>query len=104
MSFICSIRLKTAIHQLMLSFDTVFMCKIGVNYQYVSRDTCTYEHVFCFLFFFLCVCFFFFFFFFKKRLVCAVIGACALIRTNMVVNIVIRSCGFQQSYNVSNQR
>ena len=71
------------------------MCKIGVNYQYVSRDTFTYEHVFFF---------FFFFFFFKKRLVCAVIGACALIRTNMVVNIVIRSCGFQQSYNVSNQR
>ena len=38
MSFKCSIRLKTAIRHLMLSFDTVFMCKIGVNYQYISLD------------------------------------------------------------------
>ena len=79
MSFICSIRLKTAIHQLMLSFDTVFVCKIGVNNQYVSRAMCDYEHVF------------------QERLRCAVIGACALIRTNMVVNIFNRTSGFQQS-------
>ena len=46
MSFICPIRLKTAIHQLMLSFDTVYMRKIGVSYQYVSRVMCAYEHVF----------------------------------------------------------
>ena len=84
MSFKCSIRLKTAIHHLMLSFDTVFMCKIGVNYQYISRAMCTYEHDF----------------FFRKRLGCAVIGACALIR----MNIFHRASGFQQSYNVSNQR
>ena len=70
----------------MLSFDTVFIvCKIGVNYQYVSRAMCAYEHDF------------------QKRLWCVVIGACALIRTNMVVNIFNRTSGFQQSYNVSNQ-
>ena len=83
MSFKCSIRLKTAIHHLMLSFDTVFMCKIGVNYQYISRDMCAYEHLYL-----------------RKRQVCAAIGACALIRMNVVVNI----SGFQHSYNVSNQR
>ena len=82
----CSIRLKTAIHQLMLSFDTVLMCKICVNYQYVSRAMYAYEHVF------------------QKRLGCAVIGACALIRTNMIVIIFNRTSGFQQSYNVSNIR
>ena len=81
MSFKCSIRLKTAIHHLILSFDTVFMCKIGVNYQYISRAMNI-----------------------RKRLGCAVIGACALIRMNMVVNIFNRASGFQQSYNVSNQR
>ena len=88
MSFKFSIRLKTAIHHLMLSFDTVFMCKIGVYYHYISRAMCAYEHDF----------------FFRKRLGCAVIGACALIRMNMVVNIFNRTSGFQQSYNVSNQR
>ena len=39
-------------------------------------------------------------FFFSRN----VIGACALIRMNMVVNIFDRASGFQQSYNVSNQR
>ena len=87
MPFKCSICLKTAFHHLMLSFDTVFMCKIDVNYQYISRAMCAYEH-----------------FFFRKRLGCAVIGACALIRMTMVVNIFNRASGFQQSYNVSNQR
>ena len=80
MSFKSSIRLKTAIHHLMLSFDTVFMCKIGVNY--ISRAMNM---------------------FFRKRLGCAVIGACAIIRMNIVVNIFNRASGFQQSYNVSNQ-
>ena len=82
MSFKCSIRLKTAIHHLMLSFDTVFMCKIGVNYE-----PCALMNMF-----------------FRKRLRCAVIGACALIRTNMVVNLFNKPNGFKQSYNVSNQR
>ena len=62
------------------------MCKIGVNYQYVSRAMCAYEHVF------------------QKRLGCAVIVACALISTNMVDNIFNRTSGFHQSYNVSYQR
>ena len=40
--------------------------------------------------------------FFRKRLGCAVIRACAVIRMNMVVNIFNRASGFQQSY-VSDQ-
>ena len=48
------------------TFNTVFMCKIGLKYQYASRTVCTYAHGF------------------QKRPGCALIGACALIRTNTV--------------------
>ena len=48
--------------------DTVFICKIGIIYQYASRAVCAYAYVF------------------GKRPGCALIGgACALIRTNTVV-------------------
>ena len=51
-----------------LSFDMVFMCKTGVKYQteYVSRVVCPNEYLFW------------------KRPRCALLVACALIRTNMV--------------------
>ena len=42
------------------------MCNIGIEYQYFSRAVCAYAHVFW------------------KQPGCAVIGACALIRMNMV--------------------
>ena len=44
------------------------MCKIVIKCQYASRAVCAYAHVF------------------QKRPGCALIGACALIRTNTVCN------------------
>ena len=46
--------------------NTVFMCKIGIEYQYASRAVCAYAYVF------------------GKRPGCALIGAYALIRKNTV--------------------
>ena len=45
---------------------TIFSCKNGVKYQYASRAVCAYAHIF------------------RKRPGYALIGACALIRTNTV--------------------
>ena len=49
-------------------FNMVFMYKIGIKYQYVSHAVCSYAHLF------------------QERPRCALIGACALIRTNTVAN------------------
>ena len=46
--------------------NAVLMCKIGIKYQKASRTVCAYGHIF------------------RKRSGCALIGACALIRTNTV--------------------
>ena len=57
---------------LRLSFNvvnTVFLCKNCVKYQYASRAVCAYARVF------------------QKRPWCVLIGACALIRTNMVFDL-----------------
>ena len=43
------------------------MCKIGNKYQHVSRAVCAYAHAF------------------RKRPWCVLIGACGLIKTNMVI-------------------
>ena len=48
------------------AINKALMCKIGTNYQYVSQTVCAYDHVF------------------RKQPGCVLIGACALIRTNMV--------------------
>ena len=50
--------------QLKLSFNAIYKCKIAEKYQYARRVVCAYAHVF------------------RKRPGCALIGACALIRTN----------------------
>ena len=47
------------------------MCKIGIKFQYASQALWAYEHVF------------------RKLPRCALIGACALIRTNTVMNIAL---------------
>ena len=52
-----------------LSFNTsnaVLICRIGVKYQYTIQAVCGYAYVF------------------RKRPGCALIGACALIKTNTV--------------------
>ena len=54
---------------LRLSFnasDAVLMCRIGVKYQHTIRAVCAYARVF------------------QNQRGCALIGACALIRTNTV--------------------
>ena len=61
---------KIVFDHLRLSFNAtneVFLCRIGVKYQYTIRVVCAYARVF------------------RKRPGCALIGACALIRTNTVV-------------------
>ena len=70
MSCKCSNLCKIVFDRLRLGFNavnTVFMCKNGIEYQNVSRTVCAYVHAF------------------RKRLGCALIGACALIRMNTVV-------------------
>ena len=62
-------RSKIVIDRRRLGFNavnTVFMCKTGIKYQYIARAVCAYAHAF------------------RKRPGCALIGACALIRTNTV--------------------
>ena len=49
--------------------NTVFMCKIGIKYQYASRAVCAYAYVV------------------EKLPGCALIGACVLIRTNTVLSV-----------------
>ena len=48
------------------ALNAMILCKNCVKYQYASRAVCAYAHVF------------------RKRSGCALIGACALIRTNTV--------------------
>ena len=62
-------RCKIEFDRLRLGFNavnTVFMCKNDIKHQYVSRTVCAYVRAF------------------RKRLGCALIGACTLIRTNTV--------------------
>ena len=64
---------KIVSDHLRLSFNAtnaVFLCRIGVKYHYTIRVVCAYAIVF------------------RKRPGCALIGACALIRTNTVVVLV----------------
>ena len=49
--------------------NEVLMCRIDVKYQYNIRAVCAYALVF------------------RKRPGCALIGACALIRTNTVIKL-----------------
>ena len=67
--FKCSNRCTISFDHLRLSFqavNTVFICKMCIKYQYASPEVCACTHVFW------------------KRQGCALIGACALIRTNTV--------------------
>ena len=69
MPFKCSNGFKTVFDHLRLSFyaiNTVFLCENCVKYQYAGLAVCAYAHVY------------------QKQPGCALIGACALIRTNMV--------------------
>ena len=66
MSFKSSNHCKILVDHLRLSFNAVLMCEIGIKYQYASPAVCAYVHGS------------------GKRPGCALIGACVLIRTNMV--------------------
>ena len=69
MSFKCSICCEVVYDHLRLSFNAsnaLSLCRIGVKYQHTFGAVCAYARVF------------------RKRPVCALIGACALIRTNTV--------------------
>ena len=61
--------------------DTVSMCKIGINYQYATRAVCAYAHSF------------------RKLRGCALIGACALIRTNTVI-LSVKSMTIDKNFQV----
>ena len=63
MSYKYSNRREISFDHLRLRFYVVFMGKSGLKYRYVSRAVCAYAHIF------------------QKRPGCALIGACALIRT-----------------------
>ena len=70
MSFKYSNHFKIVFYHLRLrlnAVNTVFLYKHCVKYKYASRAVCAYAHVF------------------RKRPECALIGACALIRTNTVI-------------------
>ena len=70
MSFKYSNCLKVVFDHLRFSFNAsnaVLMCRISVKYQYTIQAVCAYAYVF------------------QKILGCALIGACALIRTNTVL-------------------
>ena len=67
MRYKCSSRRKILFDHLRIGFNVVLMCKIGIKYQYFSRVVCAYAQIL------------------QKRPGCALIGACALIRTNMVI-------------------
>ena len=54
---------------LRIRFSVLLMCKSDIKYQYVSHAVCAYTHIF------------------QKRPECALIEACALIRTIMVFKI-----------------
>ena len=69
MPFNCSKHCKIVFDHLRLTFNeanTVLMCKMCLKYQYASQPVCAYVHDF------------------RKRPECALIGACAVIRMNMV--------------------
>ena len=70
----CCYHCKIVFDHIRLSFNainTVHMCKIGIKCQFVSRAICAYAHDV------------------RKRPGCALIGACALIRTN-TVNLILK--------------
>ena len=67
MSYKCSSRRELLFDQLRIRYNVVLMCKIGIKYQYFNRVVCAYAQIF------------------QKRPGCALIGACALIRTNTVL-------------------
>ena len=71
MSYKCSNRRKILFEQLLIRFNVVLMCKIGIKYQYFSRVVRAYAPIF------------------QKQPACALIGACALIRTNRVIKLCI---------------
>ena len=79
MPFTCSNRFKIVCDHLRLILNVVclvFLCLISVKYQYASRTVCAYVYVF------------------RKRPGCALIGACALIRMDMVFLIQNIDCGY----------
>ena len=63
MSYKYSNRREICFDHLRLRFYVVLMCNSGLKYRYVRRAVCAYVHIF------------------QKLPGCAVIGACALIRT-----------------------
>ena len=70
----CSNRFKIVFDHMRLSFNdvnTVFLCKKYVRYQYARGAVCAYACVF------------------QRRPGCALIGACALIRMNTVIDLFI---------------
>ena len=60
---------KRVLGHLILGFDTVLMCEIVVKYHCSSRGVCVYVLVF------------------RSPPGCALIGACALIKTNTVCTL-----------------
>ena len=66
MSFQCSNHCLIVFDQLILSFNAILKCKTAEKYHYAHRVVCAYAHDF------------------RIRPGCALIGACALIRTNTV--------------------
>ena len=62
--------------QLRLSFNAIQKCKIAEKYQHARRVVCAYVYDF------------------RKRPGCALIGACALIRTNTVVKNILTQQNF----------
>ena len=62
----CSNRRKLLFDHLLVRFNVVFLCKIGLKCQYASRAVCAYVHIF------------------QKIPGCALIAACVLIGTNTV--------------------
>ena len=73
MPFKCSNRFKIVFDRLRLSFNAatilLLLCKKYAKCKFASRAVCTYAHVS------------------QKRPGCALIGECALNRTNTVYNI-----------------
>ena len=72
MSFKCSNRCEIVFYHLQLrlhAVNTVLMHKTDVKYQYAPQAVCAYVHAF------------------RNPSGCALIGTCALIRTNTVVKL-----------------
>ena len=88
MSFKCSNCYKVVYDHFRLNFNASneSLCSIGVKYQHTIGAVCAYAHVV------------------RKRPGCALIGACAPIRTNTVVIIIVipSNSTFQILYNTIN--